>query len=923
MSIKRFKIILSLLACLSIKNITSYSKLETNAWIEKERAKVNKLIFDNGLTVLHYYKGDTPEVILLMNIKVGSKDEKPHQSGFAHLLEHMVFKGTNEGEESLSETDVEAIAEKYCVGHIGEGFNAFTRYDNTSYFFNTDKNNWPIFLKIFKGWLLHAKLDPEHFASEIKTVYEEFKDRGMNPICKGFSLTLPSTHPYFNPIIGNKETILKSTVEDLRKFYKEHYIPEKTAIIIAGNVKKEDVIKNISKTFKINLKSQEINTDIKTPSAPFYTGFFQNSFTNYSTYPYFQTTLIWPLPGIHHINKHALFIISHILSERLDRKLKDELQYVKYIYSSLTVQELQNIFFISYEIKNENINSVNINEECKKAILEEIVKLQQEGFEEKELEICKKGIMRSNLIKFEDLHAICFELADNYQANYSLQDLFSDPEKFSNLTLNDLQDVVKKYLRSIYMNEIKIVPLPKEEISNWEKLQEQLDSNDKKLLSKFKREKPVEAPSYANKLAAPKLLNFEFEAPSRILTLSNGMKVFLKKRDNVPFIALRMEWHNSRKLFRSLALENKEINYNMAYEHLLSGSKDHSKKEIEDFLNEYGVIGDATNFYCIKTHFETVAEKFVDLILNTEFPEKYLSESISSRIDSISKNLQTPWGIAYEIFSNIFHKKYPWIKSSQEYLELLKSCKREDILNLHKQFVSNPENIFLVVVGDFDEDAIEESLEKIFSKWKNNGYINFREIEIPHLSNPEPQTITEYFPSERVSLLLGKITVSPYSKEWFTLLILEDLLNKKLFNIREKMGIFYSCSAQLTHRHYEELKDYATIRAQVSLQNLEIAKEEINNALLSFITNEISEEELITRKQNFLTQFAKSFTTNQAITNSYARLISRNKEWNFFNEFLNNIYSITKEDIKTVAEKHLNPNDWTVIQVGRIKNMPK
>lgn len=918
MLIKSFKIILALLTCFWINNLSSCSTLETKAWIEQERKKVNKLIFDNGLTVLHYYKSDTPEVILLMNIKVGSKDEKPHQSGFAHFLEHMVFKGTNEDEESPSETDVKEIAERYCAGNIGEGFNAHTSYDNTLYSFNSDKNNWPVFLKILKGWLLHAKLDPEHFASEIKTVYEESQSKPSEALETLFSHVLPSTHPYFYPVIGNMETLLKSTVEDLRAFYKEQYVPEKTAIIIGGNVKKEEVIKNISKTFKTHLKSENVNPEVKSSKEYHYTRFSKHSFTVSTYHPPYNTSLIWPVPGIYGTNVHALMVISNILTKRLQQILIDKLEYVTNIHANFIGYELQSIFNVSYEI-NENINETNIEEKCKKVILEEINKIQTEGFKQEELEFYQQEKLLKIFIDSEELENICKELAGNHQGNYTLEDLFSDSEKFLNLTLNDLQEAVKEYLITPYMNVMRVTNFSEEEMQKWIQAHQQCTQEVRELLSKFKRDNPVEGPLYANKLPAPKLLNFEFEAPSKILTLSNGMKAFVKKKDHVPFIALKMNKYDHKTSLNNHALEGKGVAHFLSQQLLRIGN---SKEEMNQFLNEYGIMGNPTDFYCSKTHFETIVKKFVDVILNAEFPEKYIKENISFQKDCLTQSLQSPSGIAQERFAEIFLKLYPWNIPNGEVLKTCDSCTREQILDIHQEFISDPEMIFLVVVGDFNEDTIQETLERAFIKWQKKRALEYKEIEIPQIENPTPQTITQYFPSEGVYLLFGRITVEAYSRDWFALSLLNHFLNKKLFNIRERTGLFYSCEAALTNRGDRELKDYAQIETHVSdSSNLNKTKEEIKTALQSFITNEISDEELTSRKHYYLTYLAKAFaSTNQAIANAYVEVVGANKTWCFFNEFLNSIYSITVEDIKNVAKKYLNPDEWTIIQVGNIVN---
>ena len=109
------------------------------AHFEVSTREVKKVILSNGMTVLMFKATSTPKVLVQIAYDIGSYVEDSRERGLAHLIEHMIFKGT----DKLSEVDIDHIARKY-----GATFNAFTSMDITSYYFETDKNNWKPFVSL-------------------------------------------------------------------------------------------------------------------------------------------------------------------------------------------------------------------------------------------------------------------------------------------------------------------------------------------------------------------------------------------------------------------------------------------------------------------------------------------------------------------------------------------------------------------------------------------------------------------------------------------------------------------------------------------------------------------------------------------------------------------------------------------------------
>jgi predicted Zn-dependent peptidase len=123
--------------------------IKTKVNFEMKKENIKKVVLDNGLTVLAFKDSACPKVLLQIAYGIGSAVEQAGQRGLAHLIEHMIFKGTNK----LSEGDIDAIARKF-----GATFNAFTAKDMTSYYFEVDKNNWQPFLAILADCMQNADL---------------------------------------------------------------------------------------------------------------------------------------------------------------------------------------------------------------------------------------------------------------------------------------------------------------------------------------------------------------------------------------------------------------------------------------------------------------------------------------------------------------------------------------------------------------------------------------------------------------------------------------------------------------------------------------------------------------------------------------------------------------------------------------------
>ena len=193
-------------------------------------------MLSNGLRVIVKPDRRAPVVVSMVWYRVGSVDEVNGTTGVAHVLEHMMFKGTKEvpgGEFSR------------IIAAAGGRENAFTGKDYTGYFQTLHKSQLPLALKLEADRMANLVLSADEFNKELRVVMEERRwrtdDRPRALVYERLMATALSAHPYRHPIIGWMSDIEHMRVEDARAFYAAWYAPNNAILVIVGDVAPQDV----------------------------------------------------------------------------------------------------------------------------------------------------------------------------------------------------------------------------------------------------------------------------------------------------------------------------------------------------------------------------------------------------------------------------------------------------------------------------------------------------------------------------------------------------------------------------------------------------------------------------------------------------------------------------------------------------------
>ncbi len=204
----------------------------------------SEFTLDNGLHVVLHQDHTTPNVVVNIMYHVGSKNENPERTGFAHFFEHLMF----EGSEHISRGEFDEIVER-----AGGTLNAFTSFDLTNYYVYLPSNQLELGLWLESERMLHPVIDSIGIATQKDVVTEEMKQtRDNQPYGRLLIETVSrayTQHPYRWDILGRDEHIRGASYEEIRAFHDMFYVPDNAVLVITGDIDKEETRGLVKKYF--------------------------------------------------------------------------------------------------------------------------------------------------------------------------------------------------------------------------------------------------------------------------------------------------------------------------------------------------------------------------------------------------------------------------------------------------------------------------------------------------------------------------------------------------------------------------------------------------------------------------------------------------------------------------------------------------
>jgi zinc protease len=392
----------------------------------------------NGLTLVLSEDHSTPIVHLQLWFHVGSKNEKPGRTGFAHLFEHLMFKGSK---------NVQPEAHTSMISSVGGQSNAYTTDDETVFWETVPAHYLPLILWLEADRMASLRIDKDTFTNERDVVKEERRMRvdnqpygRLNEIIYDQAF---SVHPYKHATIGSMADLEAATVEDVRDFYRTYYVPSNATLALVGDFDSTQAMQLVNQYLgRVPKAEREVPRDI--PKEP----------------PQTQERRVtlqqpWPLPAVvvaYHItsdgnpDSYPLHIAAKVLSDgqtsRIYQKLVYEKQMAVAAFGNANLIEDPNLFYAVAVVQ-----PGHSPQEVSAALIAELDRLKTEPISEHELQRTKNQFARDYILGRESNQQKASHLAHAIVIHRDVKTADAEFDIFQNITVADVQRVARTYFR--------------------------------------------------------------------------------------------------------------------------------------------------------------------------------------------------------------------------------------------------------------------------------------------------------------------------------------------------------------------------------------------------------------------------------------------------------------------------------------------
>ncbi|HLJ57870.1 MAG TPA: pitrilysin family protein, partial [Chthonomonadaceae bacterium] len=706
----------------------------------------------------------SPVTALLVSVKAGYFNEPDPVGGIAHVIEHMIFKGTPE------RPDGEQFARE--IRELGGTLNAATYYEETYYYVVVPSANHEQAFAVQADALQNALYDAGELSKEIEVIVQESQQKRDNPLAmlmeSLYELAFDS-HRIRRWRIGHPEPLRSLRHEDLASFVRDHYRPENMVVAIVGDVDTERAKRLIERVWG-GVPRGELCRELSPAEPP------RDSFRyRRATGDHKQRLLMFhlPAPPALHPDAAPLLVLSAILSDgrsaRLYRRLKEELQIANSASASYETFEQMGLFKIGAECVGDDPLAVEA------AIWMEIRRVQTDGVTEEELRRVKTRIESSRLYAQEEVFGMARTLV-SYEllGGYRLADTVT--ERIRAVTAADVRRVARSYLQLGVASLMEFLPggsnAPErtaEEVraaieervrtaaggpaeacgasGTGEFQNEALTADERpEVLEVVPRQPFEEAPAAAADRFSLPVTEMSLAAPSeatpyagecpdsagpsgrihaaraqtgeaRRIVLPNGLTLVFKPRRDLPIVSVQALFRGGK------AMESRET-CGLTGLMLRSSVKGARGLSAEQIANRIESLGSGIGFspgpdhfgYGFKVRRDNLAEAFAlfaEVVAHPSFPPEEVEREKQAVFGEIRRQQDSSMSVAYEQFAAAYFGDHPYGLPTIGIEGAVAALGAGDLRRWHERLVS-PGNLVASIVGDIEEPAAIALFELLF-----------------------------------------------------------------------------------------------------------------------------------------------------------------------------------------------------------------
>jgi len=850
-----------------------------------------KFVLNNGLTLVVHEDHKAPIVAVNIWYHVGSKNEKPGKSGFAHLFEHLMFNGSEhfnndyfKALESIGATDM----------------NGTTNSDRTNYFQNVPLAAFDQVLWLESDRMGHllgvidqARLD------EQRGVVQNEKRQGENqPYGKEYEMatkaSYPAGHPYSWTVIGSMEDLNAASLEDVKEWFKTYYGPANAVLVIAGDVKTDEVYERVKKYFGSipsgpTLARHTVNIAKRNEET-------RQAYQDRVTEP--RISMMWNVPQWGTPESAYLSLASSILTRgknsRLYKKLVYEDQSASSVFSYLDDQEISGNFYIGINVKP-SVEYEKVEMTANQVLQEFISK----GPTDQELVRAKSEYFAGFIKGMERIGGFggTSDILAESQAFGGTPDYYKKRLQWiANATPADLLNAVKTWLAN-GKHTIICTPFP-----NYQTESEDADRS---------------------KLPALTVQPASSFPDVQKTTLKNGLKIVLAQRKGNPVVSMNMMFDAGYAADQFAKPGVSKLALNLMDE----GTKTMNALQISDKLQTIGTSINAfsdldvsyVQMDALLVSLDESLDIYADVVLNPSFPQSEFNRLQQEQINSIRRERTEPFSMALRVFPKFLYGQghaYSQPLTGSGYEKDVVNFTREEVVKFYTTWIK-PNNATLVAVGDIDMKDLVAKIEKRFDQWKPG------EQPKKNLAAVAPKKSNILYlmdrPESEQSVIIAGYLVEPYgkvqeiSREALINVFGGDFMSRLNMNLREDKHWSYGAGAFVWGaKGQRPLLTFAGVQTDKSKESLQEVRKEFT-AVVS--DKPITTEEFDRNKSNMLMQLPGQWETNRSVRQSLETISKYGLTDDYYKTFDSKVRTLTLEDVRKTSKQLIDPSrlEWFVV----------
>ena len=811
---------------------------------------------------------DSPVISAQIWVATGSVHESALAgAGVSHLLEHMVFKGTDRFSGEALSQEVQAA---------GGQWNAYTTFDRTVYYIDGPAESLDLFLSALMEMVFRPAFPEEEFEKEKDVIRREIAMGLDDPDSVAHQLlfrTIYRKDHRRQPIIGHLDLFDSITHQQMVTYHHARYRPDNTFIVLSGGFNPRNAKEIIARELTKGLRPfAQFPVSVPIESTQIGTRRASESFTVPST----RFSMSWQVGDLAHPDTPALELLGTVLgggrSSPLYRVIREEKDLAHSIGSYAWISpEGPGLFSVYAEADPEKIPQLE------KEIITQITLLSSRDLSV-EIKRARRQIASQQFKILASASGRASDLASNWHQTRNLdytRDFLADLES---ITTEDLHRVIQSWLTPKLLSVTALTP----------KSQENEASKDKAI-------------------APPEALVEK--------TLSNGVRVILQRAPRVPVV-----YGNVAMLAGCLSESQETAGLNALLSSLLlKGTTSRSAVEIAEFMEDMGAsvrpgAGNNTlmvSTYCLRDDFTPVLELLEDLLIHPVFPADALERERASLLNQVKESLEDPASRAFRELRKLLWDGQGYGSPSSGSLESLPSLTRELLVTHHKEAFC-AENMVCAFFGDLDVDETLAILEKTLGNIPSGNPLE--------MAQPVPAFAGEHslkLDKEQAVLAIGYPGLSAADPERFALELIHsycsDMAGPLFTRIREELGLAYFVSSTM----FLGLNDgLMAFYLGTSTEQMELAREELMGQIERLANEGIDPNTLVNVKANARAAQAlqNQSPKNRASMAALDVLLGHSADHHLQQDAL--MDAVTPEAIKSLAARLFADGKATIVTVS-------